>query len=125
MRRFSAVDADAEAAPTASVRLGGVFSQVRRYRGVGDLPSGGDVDDARVDLAAPGDVPAARAGRVRDGGEPGQAGGVADGVGELFAGDEPGERRGDAAGSAGSMPSSRKMAWKWTTPRPWNSATLA
>ena len=78
MAERAAVDAqvlrgDADAEGTDSLgRLGGVFSQVRRYRCVVDLPSGGDVDYARVDLAAPGDVPASRVGRVRDGREPGR-----------------------------------------------------
>ena len=29
------------------------------------------------------------------------------------------------SGWAGSRPSRRKMAWKWISPRRWNSATLA
>src|SRR5690349_16317005 len=29
------------------------------------------------------------------------------------------------SGWTGSMPSRRKMAWKWISPRRWNSATLA
>ncbi len=110
MAERAAVDAQvlrghADAEGTNSLgRLGGVSSQVRRYRCVVDLPSGSDVDYARVDLAAPGDIPASRPGRVRDGREPGQASGVTDGIGELFAGDEPGERWDDTAGIGGVDP---------------------
>ena len=104
--------------------LGGVFGQVGGDGDVGDFAVVGEADDARIDLGAPGDVPAAGLGWVRDCREP-------DGRGDLA--DEVGEQAAVIAGCGwvvrsgwmGSMPSSRKMAWKWMRPRRWYSATLA
>ena len=119
--------------------LGGVFSDVVRYRlgrqrrpGAGQ--SAGRADYPGVDLC-PESKNTPQAGAVAtmaygrrcrrlassaDGWCRGDgSGGLADGLGE---------QRGGVAGRGGwqSSPgaSRRMMAWKWTTPRAWNSATL-
>ena len=67
--------------------FGGVLGEVGGDRDVGDFAVVGEPDDARVDLGAPGDVPAVGLGRVGDGGEPGRGGDLADQVGEHLGGD--------------------------------------
>jgi hypothetical protein len=106
-------DPDGEGADSLGA-LGRILRQVRRYRRVGDLTRSGDIDYAGVNLSAPGDFPAAGTRRMIDGGERGCAGGSRDNGCELAVIALGGMTR---AGSAGLMPSSRKMAWKWTMPR--------
>src|SRR5262245_38968954 len=67
--------------------LSGVFGQVGGDRGVGDLAIAGEPDDTGIDLGAPGDVPAFRLGRVRDGGEPGNTCDPANDVGQHLGGE--------------------------------------
>jgi hypothetical protein len=88
-------DSDRER-PDGFGALGGVFRQVRGYRCVGQLACFSDFDDAGVELATPGDVPAERAFRVRDSREPGGPRDVLDDVGELLGTDPSG--RDDAGG---------------------------
>jgi hypothetical protein len=97
--------------------LGCVLGQVPGDLGVGYVAVG--ADGPGVELTAPceraGEAP--RSGRSRDADG---AGGLVDGGGERARVAQAG---GAAAGPAG--PSSRMIAWKWTTPRRWYSATLA
>ena len=67
--------------------FGRVFGQVGRDRDIGDLAVVGEPDDARVDLGAPGDVPAVGLGWMSDGGEPSGGGDLADETGEHISGD--------------------------------------
>ena len=63
-------------------------------------PSSVSLDDAGVDLGAPGDVPAFRLGRMGDGGEPGRAGHGLDDAGQHVGGDR-GRWRDGALGVGG------------------------
>ena len=73
------------------------IGQVGGDRYVGDLAVVGEPDHPGVDLGSPGDVPAFRLGWVGDGGEPGDAGGLADEISEH----PGGERRVGRDGSFG------------------------
>jgi hypothetical protein len=97
--------------------FGGVLGDVGGDLAVGQFPGGGD--GAGVEFTSPRQRP----GREARGGWDIQvdgAGGLVDGGGEQDNG-RPGGRA--VVGPVG--PSSRMMAWKWTTPRRWYSATLA
>jgi len=58
-----------------------------RDRDVADLPAAGEPHDTRVNLASPSDIPAGRLHRMRDCGEPGFTGDMADQVSQQLGGD--------------------------------------
>ena len=98
--------------------LGGVLGDVAGDLGVGQVPGGGDRAD--VELAAPGQRPGGE--RWRGGS---RARWTARAAWSMASVSRPrvAQAGGASAGPAG--PSRRMMAWKWTTPRRWYSATLA
>jgi hypothetical protein len=97
--------------------FGRVLGDVGGDLAVGQLSGGGD--RAGVEFTSPGQRPGREARGGRDIQVDG-AGGLVDGGGEQYKGRPSGRA---VVGPVG--PSSRMMAWKWTTPRRWYSATLA
>ena len=97
--------------------LRGVLGDIAGDRGVGQFP--GRRDRLDVELAAPGEGPGgdAQGGRSRTW--------TARAAWPMAAVSRP--RVAQAGGAVGGPagPSRRTMAWKWTTPRRWYSATLA